>query len=203
MNNFKGKSVLLRSSATVFSFKDMALLWNRPASNALRVRANYYVKRGELVSLRRGLYAKDKNYNRLELASKIFLPSYVSFETVLMKTGICFQFYKQIFVASYLTRTIQIDKQDYAVKKIKDSVLTNPMGIINKDNLSIAGAERAFLDTLYLHKNCHFDNLMPLDWEKVFEMLPLYQNKRLDKNVRDLYKHFKEENHRDTESGAT
>lgn len=184
-------SVILRSNKTVFSFKDITLLWGDPGTIAARVRVNYYVKNGKLYRLRRGLYAKDKNYNKLELAVKVFTPSYVSFETVLAEAGIIFQFYGQIFVASYLTREITIDNQIYSFKKIKDFVLTNNLGVENKENYSIATKERAFLDIIYLNKDYHFDNLAPLNWDKAFEILPIYDNKRMTKKVNKIFKDFK------------
>jgi len=175
-------SVILRSKKTVFSFKDIVLLWG-DSGNAARVRINYYVKTGDLYRIRRGFYAKDKNYDKLELATKIYTPAYISFETALAKAGIIFQFYGQIFVASYLTREIIADGQKYSYKKIKDSILTNSVGIENKNNYSIASPERAFLDTVYLNKNYHFDNLSGLNWDKVFEILPIYRNKRMEKKI--------------------
>lgn len=180
-------SALLRSGKTVFSLEEIALLWNSPHTNATRVRLNAYVKKGELVHLRRGLYAKDQNYNRLELATKIFIPSYVSFETVLARAGINFQFYSQIFATSYLNREILIDKQTYSFKRIKSEILINPLGIENRDEISIACPERALLDTLYLNKDYHFDNLTPIDWKLVFKILPIYENKRMEKFIQKLY----------------
>jgi len=41
--------------------------------------------------LRRGLYAKDNSYDKNELATKIYIPSYISFETVLRNAGAIFQ----------------------------------------------------------------------------------------------------------------
>jgi hypothetical protein len=54
-------------------------------------RVSYYVKNSQLIRLRRGLYAKDNDYNKYELATKICIPSYVSFETVLRNAGAIFQ----------------------------------------------------------------------------------------------------------------
>ena len=182
-------SVILRSRKTVFSFKDIALLWG-DAETAARVRINYFSRRGQLYRLRRGFYAKDKDYNRLELASKIFPPSYVSFETVLAQAGIIFQHYDRIFAASYLSRDIVCDRQTYSYRKLKGIVLTNHAGIENKDECSIATKERAFLDTIYINKDYHFDNLSPLDWDKVFEMLAMYGNKRMSKKVAEFHRDF-------------
>lgn len=191
MNKGSYFPALLRSQKTVLSFTDIALLWSGPITSAVRVRVNYYVKHGGLLHLCRGLYAKDKNYNRFELATKIYIPSYVSFESVLAKAGIIFQYYGQIFVASYLTRGISVDGQDYSFRKIKNSVLTNPMGIEHKENCSIASLERALLDTMYLNANYHFDNLAPVNWDKTFEILSYYKNKRLEKSIKKLHKAFK------------
>src|SRR5574341_9455 len=183
---------ILRSPKTVFTHKDVALLWGEPSSEAVRVRLNSYVRRGKLYRIRRGLYAKDKSYNRLELATRIFTPSYVSFETVLSKEGITFQFYSQIFVASYLARKITVDGQVYSFRKIRDALLADPVGEEHREGTSLATKERAFLDTLYLNTDYHFDNLGELDWDKVFGILPIYQNKRMTKKVKELYKQVTE-----------
>ena len=54
------------------------------------------------------------------------------------------------------------------------------MGIDNMEGYSIAAPKRAFLDVLYVHKQYHFDNLRPLNWEKVYALLPIYEgNKRM------------------------
>lgn len=181
-------SDILRSSNTVFTFKDISILWGAIDQKAAIAGVNYYVKTGELYRIRRGIYAKDKNYDRFELATKIYTPSYISFETVLATTGITFQHYSTISVASYLTREITADGQTYSYKKIKNHVLTNPTGIENKGNYSIASPERAFLDTLYLYKNYHFDHLAGINFERVFEILLIYGgNKRMIKTIKKLY----------------
>jgi predicted transcriptional regulator of viral defense system len=182
-------TTILRSPKTVFTNGDIATLWGEPSSEAVRVRLNYYVKQGNLFRIRRGLYAKDKNYNKLELATRIFTPAYVSFETILSKEGVTFQFYSQIFVASYLTREITIDDQLYSFRKIRNLLLMNSIGVELKDESSLATKERALLDTLYLNTDYQFDNLDGVDWEKVFEILSVYGNKRMDKKVKELYQH--------------
>ena len=179
---------LLRSPKTIFSTKDVALLWGEDRENTVSVRLNKYVGAGKLIRVHRGLYAKDKNYEKLELATKIYTPSYISFETILAKAGITFQFYGQIFVASYVTREIIADSQTYSYKRIKDSILTSPAGVEVKDNYHIASPERAFLDVVYSSRGYHFDNLSPLNWERVFEILPVYKNKSMEKRVKKYHK---------------
>lgn len=184
---------ILRSPSTVFSFKEILIASGETDADLLKRRLHYYVKKGELYAVRRGLYAKDKNYNRFELATKIYTPSYVSFETILGQAGIIFQHYTSIFVATYKTKELLCDNQPYAFRKIKDEILTNTQGIENKGTYFAATKERAFLDILYLHKEYHFDNLGPLDLSKIQELLPIYRNKRMVKTVEQYIKRFADE----------
>lgn len=182
----KKKSYILSiysSKNTVFTAKGLALLWGETDTNLVKRRAYRYVKSGKLYAVRRGIYTKDKNYDRFELATKIYTPSYISMETVLLKEGVIFQHYGQIFIASYLTREITCDGQTYVFRKFRDSALTNLAGIEKKDHYFIASKERAFLDMVYLHKNYHFDNLSSIDWEKCYVMLPIYKNKEMAKRL--------------------
>lgn len=185
-------TTLLRSPKTVFSYADIAMLWGEAGSEAVRVRLSYYVKNGDLHRIRRGLYAKDKNYDRLELATRIFTPAYVSFETVLSREGVIFQYYTQIFVATYLTRELIIDGQTYSFRKIRNTLLTNSFGVELKKETSLATRERAALDTLYLNTDYLFDNLDGTDWDKMFEILSIYDNKRMQKKVQELFHQVKE-----------
>lgn len=199
-NPTKGEylEILLRSSKTVFSTKDVALLWKEGNQSIVSDRLKKYEKAGKLVRLRRGFYAKDKNYNRFELATRIYTPSYISFETVLTREGVNFQYYGNIFVASYVNREIQIGesasaetsagKQKITYIRMKDYVLTNTMGIEHKDGIARATKERALLDRLYVSKEYYFDNLNGVDWDKVFEILPIYHNKRMEKTVKEYFK---------------
>lgn len=185
--------ILLRSPQTVFSTKDIALLWGEQREVNVRVRLSNYVKRGKLIRVHRGIYAKDKNYNCFELATKIYTPSYISFETVLTRAGINFQYYNSIFVASYITREISAGGQKISFIRMKDYVLSNTAGIEHTEGYSIASKERAFLDRIYKSKDYHFDHLDVLDWGKVFEILPIYNNKRMDKKVKKYFEHYSAE----------
>jgi hypothetical protein len=177
-------SKLLRSKNTVFTFKDICLIWEETDKNLAKKRIYRYAKAGKLYPIRRGIYAKDKDYDRLELATRIFTPSYVSLETVLAREGVVFQHYDHIFVVSYLTREIICDGQTYVFRKMRNLILANVLGIEQKGNCAAATLERAFLDMLYLNKDYHFDNLAPLDPDKILELLPLYRNKAMAARLR-------------------
>jgi predicted transcriptional regulator of viral defense system len=185
--------ILLRSPRTVFSTKDVALLWGGQTKSVVRVRLNYYAKTGKLIRVRRGFYAKDEHYDRFELATRINTPSYISFETVLTREGVNFQYYGNIFVASYINREIDIEGQKITFIRMKDYVLSDTTGIEHKNGIAIATRERAFLDRVYVSKDYHFDNLADLDWDKVFEILPIYHNQRLEKKIREYFKSYQDD----------
>lgn len=179
---------LYQSPKTILSTKDLALLWQERDTDHLKAKIAYYVKQGALIRLTRGIFAKDKNYDPRELATSIYVPSYLSFETVLREAGIIFQHYDTLFVASHWSYTKKIDKRRITFRKLKDSVLYNPQGVINKDNYSLASPERAFLDTIYLFPNYYFDRLDSLDWEKCSALAKIYRNRQLIKRL-NKYRH--------------
>ncbi|KKR96208.1 MAG: hypothetical protein UU47_C0017G0002 [candidate division TM6 bacterium GW2011_GWE2_41_16] len=181
---------ILRSKSSVITFKELLIASGEQSPHLLRRRLNYYVQKGELYNIRRGLYAKDQNYDRLELATKIYTPSYISFETVLREAGVIFQHYHKIFVATYQSKELECDGQNYSFRKIKDIILTNNAGVEDKGTYFAATPERAFLDVLYLNKDYHFDNLSPLNIDKIQTLLPMYHNKRMVQKVTRYFKNF-------------
>lgn len=178
---------LYRSKNSVFTTKEIALILGETNAKALKSKINYYIKKGVMQTVRKGVYVKP-DYDKLELATKIYTPSYISLETVLQKEGVIFQYYRTIFAVSYLSRKINLDNQEIQFRKIKNKTLLNPAGIIKTETYSIATKERAFLDALYLYRDYHFDNLDILDKNKVFELVKIYQNKKL---IELLKKYFK------------
>jgi len=178
---------ILRSSASVFTLKELLLVFGEDKPELLKRRLNYHVKTGALYSPRRGLYAKDKDYDPLELAGKLYTPSYISFESVLAGEGIIFQRYSGIYLASYLSRKLTIAGREIQYRKLSEKILYNPSGIDSKQGYSVAQKERAFLDMLYLNKEYHFDNILGLDLEKVRELAELYQDLKLEKRLKTIF----------------
>lgn len=162
---------------TVFTTREIALILGETNPDLVKSKINYYIKRGEIFSLRRGIYSKDIKFNPMELAAKMYTPSYVSFETVLLKHGIVFQYDSRIHLASYLTREVEVGEVIIIYRKISDEILTNPAGISHEAFFPEATLERAFLDTIYIQGQRHFDNLEPIDFEKCEKMLPIYKEK--------------------------
>jgi len=183
---------LYRKESTVFTLKEITLLFPNLSYKTILNKLVYAIKTSRLKKIRKGVYVKN-DFNFLELANKLYTPSYVSFETVLQKEGIIFQVYKTIFVASYLTRNIKLKENEIFYRKIKNEILLNKKGVEKINNYFIATKERAFLDAIFLYKNYHFDNLKPLNWEKIMELKKIYLSKTLEKRVNEYYQIFKEE----------
>jgi len=176
---------LYNSNQTVFSLNDIALLLNESNFFTLKQKINYYVRTGAINSIRRGIYVKNK-YNIEELASKIYVPAYISLEYVLQKEGVIFQYNEQTTVLSYLCRKIEIDNYKLLFRKIKNQILLNTSGIKRTKEINIATAERAFLDTLYMNKDFYFDNVSTLNKDLIYKLLPIYESKQLTLRVRKL-----------------
>jgi len=184
---------IYKKPQTTFSLKEISLMFPQLSYKNLKSKLSYFVSVGKLKRVRRGIYVKE-GFNPLELANKIYTPSYISLETVLEKEGIVFQKYQTIFVVSYLTRKIKVGEQEIFYRKIKNEILLNDLGIEEENFCFVASRERAFLDAIFLYKNYHFDNLRPLDWEKIKEMEKIYSNKALVKRVTQYYKIYKKDN---------
>ena len=184
---------IYKREQSVFTLGEITLLFPQISYFNLKRKISYYVKVGKILRLRKGVYGKE-NFNPLELASKIYTPSYISFETVLKKEGVIFQESSGLFVASYLTRKIKCAGLEIFYRKIKDEILTNSRGVESKEVYAIVSKERAFLDSVFVYKNYYFDNLSVLDWDRVFDLLEIYKSKALEKRINQYFKIYKEEN---------
>lgn len=172
-------------SRSVFTLKDIAMLTGESNFKSINGKLNYYVRKGKLLSPRKGIYVK-AGYNTEELACILYTPSYISLEYVLQKAGVVFQYDERVTAVSYLSRSVKIEGRTYAYRKIKGEILIGTEGINQIGNVNIASPERAFLDTLYLNKEYYFDNINSLNKEVIYKLLLLYSSKTLTARVRKL-----------------
>jgi hypothetical protein len=174
---------LYQDKRTVFRLVDVAMITGETDRRSLAKKLNYYVGKGALQNPRKGIYTKP-DYNPEELACRVYSPSYISLEYVLARSGVIFQYHQQFTVVSYLSRTIEVDDLSFRYRKIKDKVLANGMGIAQTPGqATMASAERAFLDMLYLDPGFYFDNPGILDRKLLKKLLPVYQSKALSKRA--------------------
>jgi len=188
MDNFL--TIIYGSKQTVFTSREIAILIGEKNADKLKSKLSYYVKTGKLIRLRRGIFAKNDAYDKNELAVRIYTPAYISFETVLARAGVIFQYYENIFTASYLSRNLSFKGNKFTYRKLKDELLINQKGLVNKGTYFEATKERAFLDMLYLFGNYYFDNLRSIDWNVCFEIVDIYKNKTLERKLKNYFKEY-------------
>lgn len=165
---------ILKSKNTIFTFKELRLAFPKIKEATLRKQMSYYYKEAKLLRLRRGIYAKDKDFDSYELATKIYTPSYISFETVLRNEGVIFQDYRAIRVASQVSRTLKIMNVKIQYIKMPERVLNNSLGLVKKNYYTIANKERAMSDVLYKDKQYHFDNTTQVKTNLLVEYKNIY-----------------------------
>ena len=185
MQSLVGK--LYQSGKTVFRMQEIRLLTRGLIStSALPNRLSRLVSGGDLQRLRQGVYALP-SYDPLEFACKIQVPSYISMETVLRKHGVIFQYDNSITLASYQPKVIYNSSGEvFIFRKLASSILINRKGKIVTPHYTIATVERAFLDLCYVDKWRTYENIDPLNVEKVLDLLPVYNNKSLTQRVSSI-----------------
>lgn len=189
----KSFTYLLNSTdKTVFSTQDFNKFWQYKNYRSLIRRISYLNKSGKLKKIHRGLYSiVGRKINELELANKVRIPSYLSFETVLYTEGLIFQWDSRITLAAKNSEEIQVGGLGLVFRKLKDPILLNLMGIKKEDNYYVASKERALLDMLYINPKFTFDNLRGVDFAKLKELLPIYGTKSIEKVVKRLEEHVR------------
>lgn len=176
--------LLNQDRATVFRISDIAMMTGETDRSRLVQRLRYGIKKGYLSSPCHGIYAK-KKYSVEELACKLYVPSYISLDTVLQKAGVIFQYSEEISLVSYLSRHIEVGGRQIRYRKIKNQIIVDLNGI-NRGEINEATPERAFLDTLYLNSHYHFDNPAVLDMDKIKRLLPIYHSPTLTKRALNI-----------------
>jgi predicted transcriptional regulator of viral defense system len=184
------KLAVNKGEQTVFSLAEIARITGVKADKNLISAVSYYVKKGDLLRLAKGLYAFSNDYLRYELGNKLRTPSYVSLYTVLQDKGVVFQLYTSVFLASSRSETVTIDGQKFVYRKIKNEILLNNMGVENDGLVAVASLERAILDKIYLDGEEHFDNLRSVNWDKMEELNEqVYRHKNINKYIKEMRSH--------------
>jgi len=180
---------LLRSKQTIFSVRDLGqFIWH--GSDAyLRNRISFLEKKWIIKNVARGIYATRGEYDRFELANKIYSPSYISFFSALYYHKVIFQYQSDVYLAYRKTDTKKLKDFSIILKNLKSNLLFNPEGILVQEFYSIAGRERAFLDTLYIFWETYFDNLSHMDWEYVLRLVKIYDSLKLERLVQTYIPH--------------
>lgn len=181
---------LYQSGRSVFTIDDLRVLWQEDSPDNLKSKAAYYVGKGKLIRLRRGVYTLD-SYNELELANKLIVPSYLSLETALLKHGIIFQPAPGITSVARYDKKITVTGRVFRFYKISPDILLNPKGLQREGEMLIAGPERAIGDWFHLGRPAEFVNLSGIDEHKLIETAAIYADDRVEHQILNLIKRIK------------
>ncbi len=180
---------LIKSGKTIFTSMELGEIWRTKESSTKTITSRK-VKKGELVRIKRGIFALSSKYNKFELACKMTPGSYVSLFTVLKNEGVIFQQFNTIYLVSQRAKNIKIGDMNYEYHAIKNlNFITE--GIILNDTYSIARVERAILDVFFLFNSDFSDfNISQFDKELFLKLAKLY-NKKVQKKADQFIKIFK------------
>ncbi len=179
-------TTLYRHGATVLTIDDLRVLWKATHANRLRAEVHYAVKTGKLLRLRRGVYALTEKYDRRELANKLIVPSYISLETVLMEAGIIFQYTGALTSIALYPREISVRGEVFQYHRVKEEILSCPIGIARQGHVTMATPERAIGDWIYLGKTPAFDRPEAIDKIRLREVADIYGLASVKKRILNL-----------------
>lgn len=189
----------------VFSAKELKTIFF--AEKNILVQVAFWLKKGYLKRIKKGLYVLTSAVNRINpviLADRIYNPSYLSLEYALNYYGIIPDIPgTYTSVTTRKTENFQNEFGNYSYQKIKKELFTG-YEIIQDGVLSysIATPEKALLDYLYLNKNkfvAEFDFWRELRIDEEFKFnkkdiesyKKLFQDKKVNLLVDNLLKYQK------------
>ncbi|MDR3559176.1 MAG: hypothetical protein P4L62_05000 [Candidatus Pacebacteria bacterium] len=176
----------------IFTSKEVRnIFFNEPA---ILVQIAFWSKKGYLKKIKKGLYAMantQNNINPMELAEKIYAPSYLSLEFMLHHYGIIPDVPGTFTsVTSRKTMFYKTDFGNFSYQKIKPEFF---FGYIRQDNAGMAAPEKALFDYLYLNKKKfeaeeNFWREMRIDEDFKFDRKKIEAYKKIfnDKKINNL-----------------
>lgn len=130
---------------------DVVKLFPDEKPGAVRTQLYRLVKSGHIFPIKRGLYCFDKsNVDELQLAGKLYSPSYISLETALNYYGVIPDIPIAVrSVTPITTKKIKTGLGDYYYLKIDSKLFFG----FSQMPYNIAYKEKALLDYFYLRRN--------------------------------------------------
>lgn len=179
---------LLRSGQNVFTVDDLRVYWNETNPDHVKSQAKYLADRKKLFRVRRGIYSVDPIPPELELAQKLIIPSYISLDTALVFHGVIRQMSSAIHSTACYYRKIQVLQKTFVYHKIPEKILINPIGVKIEKYWTMASAERAICDWIFLRGKHFFDNLKKIDPVFLKQVANIYHSNTLKEHINTLIK---------------
>ena len=147
MKSIELLKVLQKINKPFYTIADLEKITNLPR-NSLYVALSRWVADGIIERVAQGIYLPMGSVISLEnIASQLYIPNYLSFESALAKQGILNLIpYALTFATNRKTRKYIIKKQQVEFRQIASELF---FGFELRNGMSVAFPEKAFLDELY------------------------------------------------------
>ncbi len=164
----------------VFTTQDLRKLF--PDESNIKMAIKRLKDSGIITTITKGVYRqKDKSIDSEKLASQLYYPSYISFESALSKYGVINQgLYKLTLATTRHSKKLTLPNIEIEYIQIKKNLF---FGFNLIGNTYIAEPEKAFLDELYLialgKRTINYDewDTISLDRKKINQYLRRYPSK--------------------------
>ena len=168
----------------IFSMKDLQKLF--PQESNLKISVKRMLDAGVLMQVTRSIYAlKGGNLDIEKVATRLYYPSYISFESVLSKYGIINQgLYGLTLATTRHSKKVTLAGIDCQYSQLKPALF---FGFDLVNGTYLAQPEKAFLDQLYLMSlgkrtgNTSEWDLNPMDTKKVNDNLQFFTHRVQEK----------------------
>ena|SRR6056297_3603745 len=183
---------LYNNPKNIFSAQELKQIWGIQ-DILFKKTVQRMIKRELIFRVTRGIYSIQKDFDFFELANSLVIPSYISLNSALVRSGVAFQSLTSVSSIAKYTYTRKIKGIELKYSKIKDKIFNDKRGIRTKQEYKIASPERAICDAFYLGFLPNIDNPSTLNWvrfKKVDQIYPKTVRKKVDQLIKtyDLQK---------------
>lgn len=194
LNPIKVQQALIKKQSKIFTPLDLQRVFGVSYETARKFILRY-VKERFFIKLKRGLYSLETYLpSELEIANRVYSPSYVSLEYAMMYYGIIPEtVYNITSVTTKSTREFVINNISYVYSKIKKNAFRGYLRKSIEGNIVlIAEPEKAFVDYLYfvdLGQKVVYDRIdvSKLSKNKLIEYAKLFKRRSFIKLVNKIY----------------
>lgn len=181
----------------IFTKEEAQLVALSTSPNTLRLQLHQWLKAGELIPIKRGLYSfSDRRLDKITIASSLYFPCYISLESALNTYGIIPDIpFATTLVTTKGKKEYETPFGRFVYHKIKRQAFFG----YDPDTL-MAEKEKALLDYLYINarrlrpdqtlwRELRFQNLDVIDFKKTFTYAEIFGSQRLLDLLRSVEKY--------------
>lgn len=152
------------------------------SGNTFKKRLQYQLKHNKLTKLRKWLYGVPEQLpfataeHRKQAGNLVYVPSYISCETVLQEAGCIFQYNEALTLMWPYTKEIFLEQYHRMRqrKRLPHELLVNPLWLLHTKTYTQASPERALCDLLRYNSAFTLDSILPLQASYAIEIATLY-----------------------------